>query len=194
MSQGLSLSLIPLPTSLLTYCIAGTNPDSQAPLQDQRTEDLLTSAMLQNFLSGQNYTNEPEPSWKPVQYFFYGSLMDERKLTEVLRLTHPPVLRPASITGYSIKMWGPYPALVDGPPGNVVNGMAYEVQSEGHESRLARYETDAYRSANCFIKPASGGDRIVGKTFVWAKGLNDKTLRAGSFDIEAWKKARYGSR
>ena len=120
--------------------------------------------------------------------------MDERKLTEVLRLTYPPVLRAASIAGYSIKMWGPYPTLIEGTPGSVVNGMAYEVQNEGHERRLAHYETDAYRCTTCFIKPASGGDQIVGKTFVWAGDPNDRILRSGSFDLEAWKKSRYGSR
>ena len=155
--------------------------------------------MLRKFLAAQgdsDYTHvtyEPEPR-KPVYYFFYGSLMDERKLTQVLRLGSPPVLRPASIVGYSIKMWGPYPALIDGPPGNVVNGMAYEVQNEDHEKRLACYETDAYRCAPCFIKPGAGGEGVFGKTFVWADDANDKDLSPGSFDLEAWKKARYGSR
>jgi len=136
---------------------------------------------------------EPKP-WEPVQYFFYGSLMDERKLTEVLRLDSTPVLRPASIVGYSIKMWGPYPTLVEAPPENIVNGMIYEVQREGHERRLAYYETDAYRCAVCRIIPGEGGERIYGKTFVWAGDSDDKVLSPGTFDLEMWKKARYGSR
>ena len=140
-----------------------------------------------------NTPYEPPP-WKPVYYFFYGSLMDDRKLTQVLRLNSPPVLRPASIIGYSIKMWGPYPTLVDGPPGNVVSGMAYEVQKEDHEKRLAYYETNAYRCAACSIQPGTGGEsEISGKTFVWAKGPDDEDLSPGSFDLEAWKKAHYGS-
>ena len=143
-----------------------------------------------------NYTPgdyQPKP-WEPVHYFFYGSLMDDQKLTEILRLKSTPVLRPASIVGYSIKMWGPYPTLVDGPPGNVVNGMVYEVQQQDHEKRLAYYETDAYRSRSCDIKLGEGGEEIVGKTFVWASDPNDEDLSPGSFDLEAWKKAHYASR
>ena len=134
----------------------------------------------------------PQPGpWKPVHYFFYGSLMDERQLTNILRLNSPPVLQPASIVDYSIKMWGPYPTLVDGPSGNVVNGVVYEVQKESHERRLAYYETDAYRSVSCFIKPGAGGEKIFGKTFVWARDPNDEDLSEGTFDFEAWKRSKW---
>jgi len=119
--------------------------------------------------------------------------MDDRKLTEVLRLDSPPVLQPASIVGYSIKMWGPYPALVNGPPGNIVNGMVYEVQKEDHVKRLAYYETNAYRCQGCLIRPGSGEEQIFGKTFVWAKAPNHEDLSPGGFDFEAWRKAHYGS-
>lgn len=155
--------------------------------------------MARKFLAaknGPNYTwGTYQPgSWKPVYYFFYGSLMDEQRLTGVLRLNSPPVLRPASIVGYSIKMWGPYPALISGPPGNIVNGMVYEVQRENHEKRLAYYETNAYKCTSCFINPGTGGEQIVGKTFVWARDPNNKDLSPGSFDFEAWKKAHSASK
>jgi len=115
--------------------------------------------------------------------------MDEQQLTDILRLKSPPVLQPASIVGYSIKMWGPFPTLVDGPPGNVINGMVYEVQKKGHEGVLAYYETDAYRCASCSIKPEAGGEEIVGKTFVWAGARDDSDLSEGSFDLQAWRKS-----
>jgi gamma-glutamylcyclotransferase (GGCT)/AIG2-like uncharacterized protein YtfP len=174
---------------LLITFTTDTIPDAQVP-QDQGAGGVPNT--VNNFLSGKDDADEQEPG-KPVQYFFYGSLMDEQKLTQVLGLIHPPVLRPATIVGYSIKTWGPYPTLIDGPPENVVNGVAYEVQNEEYEKRLAYYETDAYRCTTCLIKPASGGDQIVGKTFVWAGEPNDRILRPGSFDLEAWKKARYRS-
>lgn len=145
----------------------------------------------QNDTTHGNFANHETEPWKPIQYFFYGTLMDEGVLTTVLRLKFPPVLRPAHIVDYSIKMWGPFPALTDGPAGNVVNGMAYEVQEEAHEKRLAHYETDAYRCVSCFIKPASGGDPISGKTFVWAGHPND--LRPGTFNWGARKNAGRGS-
>ena len=138
------------------------------------------------------YGANPEP-WKPIHFFFYGSLMDDQQLKKVLRLKSPPVLRPASVVGYSIKLWGPYPALIDGPPGNVVNGVVYEVQQEEHEKRLSYYETDAYRCVSCSIKPGEGGAQISGKTFVWADDPNDEDLSVGTFDFEAWKKARSAS-
>ena len=148
--------------------------------------------VLDSQQNAQARTYQPDP-WKPPHYFFYGSLMDERQLIKVLRLESPPVLKPASIVGYSIKMWGPYPTLVDGPPGNVVNGMIYEVQKEAHEKVLAYYETDAYRCASCFITPGEGGEQIFGKTFVWADDPNDGDLSEGTFDLEEWKRARYAS-
>jgi len=94
--------------------------------------------------------------------------MDEQTLTEVLRLDSPPVLRPVSIVGFSTKMWGPFPVLIDGPPGNVVNGMVYEVQRKAHENSLAYHEKNGYRCASCSIKSGAGGEQVIGKTFVWA--------------------------
>lgn len=150
--------------------------------------------MARKFLAAENDTDhtfatyQPDP-WKPTHFFFYGSLTDEGQLMKVLHLDSPPILRPASVIGYSIKMWGQYPALVDGPPGNVVNGMVYEVQKEDHEKRLAYYETDAYRCASCLIRPEAG-EQIFGKTFMWADDPDDEDLSAESIDFEAWRKAR----
>lgn len=148
------LSIGPHPPSLLTIVTPGTRYSAKMSSKDGETRGISNTV--------KNDTDGPEP-WKPVQYFFYGSLMDERKLTEVLRLTHPPVLRPASIVGYSIKMWGPYPTLVDGPPGNVVNGMTYEVQNEANEGRLAYYETKAYKCTTCLLSLRREETRLLGR-------------------------------
>jgi len=74
--------------------------------------------MARKFLAAQNDSGNPfanyrRKPWKPTHYFFYGSLTDERQLMEVLHLDSPPILRPASVIGYSIKLWGQYPALID---------------------------------------------------------------------------------
>ena len=81
-------SLPSFPTPLLTELTAGTNPGAQVAKES---------------VSSQNDADEKEP-WKPVNYFFYGSLMNDQKLVQVLGLTHPPVLRPATTAGYWIKM------------------------------------------------------------------------------------------
>lgn len=184
-----------LPAPFLTVFATDTTPNAPAPSRDVERDHL--SPMARKFQiaaqlesAGIQASPVPEP-WKPVYYFFYGSLMDDEQLTTVLRLTSPPVLRPASIVGYSIKLWGPYPALVDGPPGNVVNGMMYEVRRENHERRLAYYETSSYKCVSCPITPGTGEEQITGKTFVWAG--EPEELSEGTFDLEAWRKARSGS-
>ena len=61
--------------------------------------------------------------------FFYGALKDPVRLAAVLHLPdgQAPYLRPAKLVGYHIMLWGQYPALLDGPPGNEVLGVAYEI-------------------------------------------------------------------
>lgn len=120
-------------------------------------------------------------------YFFYGSLTDPTQLQRVLGLTERPRdLKPAEIVGYHIKMWGPYPALLDGPPRNVVKGMAYEVEGWGNKDKLAHYETNNYKEHRCIIR-LQGGGRISGTTFEWSEDVDD--LKDGSFDLNDWQMA-----
>lgn len=118
-------------------------------------------------------------------YFFYGSLMDPTQLQRVLGLNYrPSSLEAARIVGYHIRMWGPYPALMDGPPGNAVKGMAYEVEGEEAKNKLADYETDNYREHRCTIR-LEGGAQVSGTTFEWAGDVDD--LKHGSFDLKDWQ-------
>jgi gamma-glutamylcyclotransferase (GGCT)/AIG2-like uncharacterized protein YtfP len=130
----------------------------------------------------------PEP-FRAEYYFFYGTLMDPKTLARVLKLRHSPELVPARITGYSCKLWGPYPALVDGPCGNNVHGMAYMVQSPAEQQHLEIYETHHYKDRACMIKLKDGknGEKVVlGRTFVWNE---DKSkLKEGIFDLQDWQK------
>lgn len=120
-------------------------------------------------------------------YFFYGSLMFPRMLQHVLDLPAPPPLRPAEVVGLHLKMWGPYPALVDGAPGEVVRGMAYEVRGGGaHKDLLAQYETACYRPRLYQIQVQGQPERVLGTTFVWSGDAAE--LEEGAFDVEGWEK------
>lgn len=66
-------------------------------------------------------------------YFFYGTLMDRYVLAKVLKKPERVELQPARLVGWSYKMWGEYPALlqvqVAGSTTDIVCGVAYEVQT-----------------------------------------------------------------
>ena len=135
--------------------------------------------------------------------------MDPSFLAEVLALPshRRPKMRPAKMVGYAVKLWGQYPALLDGEAGQEVYGMAWRVREKKDAVRLAEYETRAYRPAPCLIELTTdeGGDdddddyNNSGKSgFVGGKGTvlqghafkfrdgNESELREGSFDLKNW--------
>ena len=91
--------------------------------------------------------------------------MDPKTLAQVLRLPFRLTTQPAKIVGYSCKLWGPYPALVDNPPGAIVHGVAYEVQSSEEVGYLQAYEADSYRHRGCLIEFGDGRE-VAGKAFI----------------------------
>ncbi|OJJ86487.1 gamma-glutamylcyclotransferase family protein [Aspergillus glaucus CBS 516.65] len=121
-------------------------------------------------------------------YFFYGTLMDPSMLTRVLNLDHKPDLRPAYILNHKMKMWGPYPAVLDGvAEGQRINGVAYKVKSEDDEKKLAAYETGMYRGKGVMVHFGGGGkekERVVGCMFVW--NADEAVLKAGMFNMGGW--------
>ncbi|KAM3479630.1 hypothetical protein MY8738_005330 [Beauveria namnaoensis] len=121
-------------------------------------------------------------------YFFYGTLMDPKMLAEILQLDHEPILRPARIVGYACKLWGQYPAIVDGEMDAIVNGAACHVESVEHARRLADYETCNYQAKACRIFHTDGNqpEEQHGRVFMFAGNLND--LEAGEFDLSVWLK------
>jgi gamma-glutamylcyclotransferase (GGCT)/AIG2-like uncharacterized protein YtfP len=144
------------------------------------------SIMVRKFLNtqdGDGYFQSPH-KFLPKFYFFYGSLMDPGQLTRVLGLKERPVTHPASIAGYSCKMWGPYPALTDGPPDAIVHGVAFEVKVQQVATRLAEYETDAYEEHDCIIR-FDNGETVSGVTFKWC--ADDLDLREGIFNLREWQ-------
>lgn len=119
-------------------------------------------------------------------YFFYGSLMFPRMLQHVLDLPELPELKPAHIVGLHLKVWGPYPALVEGEPGEIVKGMAYEVQTPEQKDKLAKYETECYQTMDYFIRVSGEEESVLGTTFVWNGDADE--LDEGVFDVESWEK------
>ncbi|CAI7570381.1 unnamed protein product [Penicillium discolor] len=104
----------------------------------------------------------------------------------------PPVMRRARVIGYEIKLWGPYPALLDGEPFHLVDGMTYEILSQTQLDQLAAYETDKYQPRPCLINLLNDDDSvektIEGFAFMW-DGQQDE-LREGTFDLKQWKKEK----
>lgn len=121
-------------------------------------------------------------------YFVYGTLKDPTLLAEILSLKNIPKLYPAKVIGYSIKLWGQYPALVDGHPGEEVRGMAIRVDEQRHADRLVEYETKAYRSVSCLIRfideDGSDPEAVEGSTFKYNGDSDD--LDDGHFDLDDW--------
>ena len=145
--------------------------------------------MARKFLHGNGEAWEQNPNYdynafRKEYYFFYGTLMGPITLAKVLQLSARPQLYPAKIVGYSCKLWGPYPALVDGPPGAIVYGMAYEVQSSEEADRLQAYETDNYRPRGCRIKFQDGRE-FSGRVFRWS--ADSSILKEGVFDLKDWQ-------
>lgn len=119
-------------------------------------------------------------------YFLYGSLMDPIMLMDILGLDAEPVLGPADVEGYCSKLWGQYPALVDGPKGQLVNGMAYYVRTAEDAEKLAIYESKNYRPTACRIRYTDGHQPMegLGCTFKFIGRENE--LTEGSFDLPYW--------
>ncbi|KAI9671971.1 MAG: hypothetical protein M1817_002298 [Caeruleum heppii] len=161
------------------------------------------SLMARKFLAAQNgspvfslRSSTPEVPYgsyeKPV-YFFYGSLSDPATLAKVLRRSDMPELLPAKTLRYTIKLWGPYPALLidfaeyEDAEAPIVYGMAYQVQSFEEEEWLKEHETNHYRSEYCRIH-LEDGKEVPGRTFVW--NADEAILTEGTFDLPQFLKAR----
>lgn len=96
--------------------------------------------------SGNENKDTPTPTHYPKILVLLQFTHGPFQLSQVLgfRRSESPIIIPASIIGYSYKLWGTYPAIVEGPPENVMRGVAYEVQPESEitTARLVYYQTD----------------------------------------------------
>ena len=130
--------------------------------------------------------------WQKSMYFFYGTLTEPKTLSRILdKPVFQSALHAAYVVGYSIEMWGQYKALVIGSQGDLVEGVAYEVQSEEEEGKLKFYETSAYEVAPCniYLRAEEEGIepvRVRGETFKYAGDA--QALREGRWDRKLWLK------
>ena len=67
-------------------------------------------------------------------------------------------------------LWDQYPALVFNP-GNIVDGMTYEVQKVSHMEYLKYYETEVYKVKGCNIKLVNGKEGPWRLSFTMGIGI-----------------------
>ncbi|KAF2794815.1 hypothetical protein K505DRAFT_324520 [Melanomma pulvis-pyrius CBS 109.77] len=132
-------------------------------------------------------TKHCAPPLVPCHMFFYGSLMDLDVLQAITGLPEAPSVKKGTITGFAIRMWGTYPALVPCSTGKV-NGTVWEVASGAHFRRLADYETSAYTWCECSVVLEDGESLPNCRTFCWAGDVDSRDLEEGEFDFERYQK------
>jgi gamma-glutamylcyclotransferase (GGCT)/AIG2-like uncharacterized protein YtfP len=125
-------------------------------------------------------------SAQPGPYFFYGTLMAPSILAEILGLESSPSLRPAYIMGYERKLWGQYPALLDGAQGSVVHGAVCHVPAVDDAVKLAKYETRNYQPESCMIHYTDGIEPSTELGYVFLFAGHAKDLREGDFNLDTW--------
>lgn len=89
--------------------------------------EVMFRSLPPDFYTNPEWSSHEIPPKYPVYYFFYGPLRAPATLKRVLDLPEEeePELRPAQIIGYALCKRPDRPALVNGVPGQVVNGSAY---------------------------------------------------------------------
>ncbi|CBX95576.1 hypothetical protein LEMA_P027280.1 [Plenodomus lingam JN3] len=175
----------PLPTPLLKPSRARPPPPPPPPTSSQPTTNPPNPPT----------SNPPNEPFHPFPIFFYGSLMDPEVLQSILALPQPPSPKPATLTGYRIKMWGINPALLPSLTGSVpVTGVLWHVASADRFARLAAYETAAYRWETCERVLVEGGERVGGcRVVCWAGDPEGGELEEGGFGFERYRRYFKGS-
>ncbi|KAK6357327.1 hypothetical protein TWF718_001640 [Orbilia javanica] len=121
-------------------------------------------------------TEALDSNFKPSLLFCYGIDKTPSFLKRILRLREDPILTPAEIIGYRLKLWGPHPALVsceDSTPENpsIVKGVTYRVTTEAQLQRLKTYQGTNYIIEPLAIYEISSetGEKAEkqGGAFVW---------------------------
>src|SRR5688572_12104573 len=138
-----------------------------------------SARVLSNQASPYQDTTQP---FKPmIFFFFYGTLMDPDVLRAITLLDTDPILRPATLTGFDMKLWaGRYPILLPAESGRdtvPIKGMIWQATSLEQCLRLQRYETSAYEPCECVVEIEDGTiEEVV--TFRWARDRGSEELES----------------
>lgn len=103
-----------------------------------------------------------------MDFSFYGTLMDEDVRATVLGRALPAAkLMPATLVGYRrVCLTGtPYPVLVPGAEGDLVEGLLARGLSTNDSARLVRYEGDAY-VVKVLAVEAGATERVKARVFL----------------------------
>ncbi|KAE8874282.1 hypothetical protein PTNB73_00914 [Pyrenophora teres f. teres] len=108
---------LPPPRKLSKVSSQGISIPPPPPPPQVAHEPIAKIVYMRSLIAESAQTSEK--SFEPCHMFFYGSLMDPEVIQSVIKLTELPTTKPATISGFKIKMWGIYPALV--PSGHTHN-------------------------------------------------------------------------
>jgi gamma-glutamylcyclotransferase (GGCT)/AIG2-like uncharacterized protein YtfP len=135
---------------------------------------------------GKSITPASDPyTARPMWYFFYGTLKDPSRLASIAELEELPDLIYAKVHHVKLQYWGPYPVLVSGETGAIVEGVAWFAPSVEVINRLRAYETNAYYDG--FVEMEfKNGEKVMGRAFKWAGDEEDLADSPKSYVEDLW--------
>jgi len=146
----------------------------------------------QSLVAKQKFPVEsPKVPFTPCYMFFYGSLMDIDILQLIAGLKSSPTMAPATITGFRMRMWGPFPTIIKAETGKVT-GTYWKCDQEDHFQRLKAYETNAYSWCFCDAETEDGKVLKGCRTFCWRGNPESDELEDGKFDLAHYQKYTKG--
>jgi hypothetical protein len=141
----------------------------------QQPSTQYESAMQRKFREAKGKEIAPAKDFyfpRPMWYFFYGTLKDPSRLASIAGLEESPDFIHAKVHNVELRYWGPFPVLVYGKVGGVVEGVAWFAPSVGVINKLRAYETKAYYDGYVLME-FENGEKVRGRAFQWAGDEED---------------------
>lgn len=128
--------------------------------------------------------------------FFYDALAKPQFLKDLLYLKELPIMSPATVHGYKIKMCGPHPAAVkSSDPCDCVDGMLWEIDHQAISieafERVERYETYKLELTQTYAACQHLEAPQYCQLFSWKEDEDDSELRDVDFDLDTYLENRY---